>query len=119
MTQETLQDISPVPVALDTVWLVEGTTGHYDDRREWVFSAYPDRESADAACDYLMAWVSLLGLDTDEGFAKLYEGAAHDDYDKRAAFMIENVDSGFVQQFDAVKYRVYPVDFRRAVTRPE
>lgn len=119
MTQETIQDITPIPIALDTIWVVEGTTGSYEDRQEWIFSAYPDKESAEAVCEQLMAWVSILDLDTDDNFASFYDGSANDNYDKRAAFMIEHVDSGFVRQYDAVRYQIYPVDFKRAVTQPQ
>jgi hypothetical protein len=35
---------------MQTIWLVTGSTGEYEDVREWVVAAYPNEELAQAHC---------------------------------------------------------------------
>lgn len=49
---------------MNTVWIVSGQTGAYEDYRSWSVAALPDESSANAMRDRLNAWCKEHGVDS-------------------------------------------------------
>jgi len=86
---------------MNTIYIVEGTTGEYDDRSEWPVHSFANEDKACQLAERLNAWCKEKGCEPDGPNAS--NSFQNDQRPEE--------DPGFLCYYTGTRYYVYPVPF--------
>jgi hypothetical protein len=90
--------------AVASVWVVEGQSGSYSDKKHWTVAAYLNREGAEALMGRLDLWLEKTGW--GDGVPDEWDWMDRDNWPKPPD------DPNFDYVYDGVQYVLYEIPLR-------
>ncbi len=93
-----------------TVYVVQGSTGEYSSRRDWLVAAFLTAEDANAYCDLCNSWLHEKHLHFRSDRSQRY-----DLYDYSGDFPVNPYDPRFDCDYTGTGYEVYQLPLKAGI----